>query len=174
MSAQGLCHGGLCRHVFCQMIPLSIAAIILQKKKKWNFDEHILVSIYLAWSLQVADLAWTLSTMGFPDGSVVKKLPVNAGDTVWSLGQEDPLKKEMATRSSILAWEIPWIEEPGSQWLHTELDITKGLDNNCRLPWSLLSLCTCLGWRRMLAGPGWLWLRSLSSAAINRLPTRLV
>ena len=32
---------------------------------------------------------------------------------VWSLGQEDPLKKEMATHSSILAWEIPWTEEPG-------------------------------------------------------------
>ena len=32
---------------------------------------------------------------------------------VQSLGQEDPLKKEMATHSSILAWKIPWIEEPG-------------------------------------------------------------
>ena len=32
---------------------------------------------------------------------------------VQSLGQEDPLEKGMATRSSILAWEIPWIEEPG-------------------------------------------------------------
>ena len=32
---------------------------------------------------------------------------------VHSLGQEDPLEKEMATRSSILAWEIPWTEEPG-------------------------------------------------------------
>ena len=32
---------------------------------------------------------------------------------VWSLGQEDPLKNEMATHSSILAWEIPWPEEPG-------------------------------------------------------------
>ena len=30
-----------------------------------------------------------------------------------SLGQEDPLEKEMATHSSILAWEIPWIKEPG-------------------------------------------------------------
>ena len=30
-----------------------------------------------------------------------------------SLGQEDPLEKEMATHSSILAWEIPWTEEPG-------------------------------------------------------------
>ena len=32
---------------------------------------------------------------------------------VWSLGQEDPLKKGMATHSSIVAWEIPWTEEPG-------------------------------------------------------------
>ena len=32
---------------------------------------------------------------------------------VWSLGLEDPLEEEMATHSSILAWEIPWIEEPG-------------------------------------------------------------
>ena len=31
---------------------------------------------------------------------------------VWSLGQEDPLEKEMATHSSILAWRIPWTEEP--------------------------------------------------------------
>ena len=34
---------------------------------------------------------------------------------VWSLGQEDPLEKEMATHSSILAWKIPWTEEPGRQ-----------------------------------------------------------
>ena len=33
---------------------------------------------------------------------------------VWSLGQEDPLEKEMATHSSILAWRIPWMEEPGA------------------------------------------------------------
>ena len=32
---------------------------------------------------------------------------------VRSLGQEDPLEKEMATRSSIFAWRIPWMEEPG-------------------------------------------------------------
>ena len=53
---------------------------------------------------------------GFPGGSVVKALPANAGS---SLGQEDPLKKEMATHSSILAWKIPWTEEPGglqSRW----------------------------------------------------------
>ena len=32
---------------------------------------------------------------------------------VWLLGQEEPLEKEAATHSSILAWEIPWTEEPG-------------------------------------------------------------
>jgi len=32
---------------------------------------------------------------------------------VWSLGQEEPLEKEMATHSCILAWKIPWTEEPG-------------------------------------------------------------
>ena len=44
--------------------------------------------------------------MGFPHGSVIKKLPANAGDTVRSLGQEDPVEKEMVTHSSILAWTI--------------------------------------------------------------------
>ena len=51
--------------------------------------------------------------LGFPGGSVVKNLPTNAGDQVQSLGQEDPLEKEMVTHSSFLAWRIPWTEEPG-------------------------------------------------------------
>ena len=50
--------------------------------------------------------------MGFPGGLVVKNLPANAGDMVWSLGWKDSLEKEIATHSSILAWEIPWTEEP--------------------------------------------------------------
>ena len=43
---------------------------------------------------------------------MVKKLPTNAGDQIQSLGQEDPLEKEMAANSSILAKKIPWTEEP--------------------------------------------------------------
>ena len=51
---------------------------------------------------------------GFPGKeSVVKNLPATQEIRVQSLGQEDPLQKEMATHSSILAWEIPWTEEPG-------------------------------------------------------------
>jgi len=51
--------------------------------------------------------------MGFPDDSVVKNPLANAEDRVQALGLEDPLEKEMATHPSILAWEIPWTEEPG-------------------------------------------------------------
>ena len=42
---------------------------------------------------------------------MVKCLPTNREGRVQSLGQEDPLKKEMAIQSRILAWEIPWTEE---------------------------------------------------------------
>ena len=43
----------------------------------------------------------------------LKRLPVLQETWVRSLGREDPLEKEMATHSSILAWRIPWTEEPG-------------------------------------------------------------
>ena len=43
----------------------------------------------------------------------VKSLPAIWETWVRSLGQEDPLQKEMATHSSTLAWEIPWMDEPG-------------------------------------------------------------
>ena len=45
---------------------------------------------------------------------MVKCLPTVHETQVRSLGQENPLEKEMTTHSSILAWKIPWMEEPGS------------------------------------------------------------
>ena len=48
---------------------------------------------------------------------MVKNLPAVQETRVQSLGWEDPLEKEMATHSSILAWRIPWTEEPG--WLQS-------------------------------------------------------
>ena len=63
-------------------------------------------------------------TVGFPGGSMVKNLPANAGDTgsIPGLGRS-PGRMEiqgMETHSSILAWEIPWTEEPGGlhPWRH--------------------------------------------------------
>ena len=53
---------------------------------------------------------------------MVKSLPAIRETRVLSLGQEDPLEKEMATHSNILAWEIPWTEEPGEL---CESDTTK-------------------------------------------------
>ena len=44
---------------------------------------------------------------------MVMNLPAMQKTQVQSLGQKDPLEKAMATHSSILAWRIPWIEEPG-------------------------------------------------------------
>ena len=44
---------------------------------------------------------------------MVKNPPTNAGDVGSIPGREDPLEKKMATQSSILAWKIPWREEPG-------------------------------------------------------------
>ena len=64
--------------------------------------------------------------------SAVKNLPTKPEMQVWSQGQGDPQEKEMATYSSILAWEIPWTEEPGglqstgSQRVRHDL----GLNNN--------------------------------------------
>ena len=60
---------------------------------------------------------------------MVKCLPAMQETQVQSLGEEDPLEKEMATQSSILAWEIPWTEEPrGLQSMgHKYLDMTEEL-----------------------------------------------
>ena len=44
---------------------------------------------------------------------MVRSLPTVQKTQVWSLVWEDPLEKEMATHANILAWRIPWIEEPG-------------------------------------------------------------
>ena len=65
---------------------------------------------------------------GFPDGTVVKNLPIQETQEmlVRSLGQEDPLEEGMATRSSILAWRTPWTEELAgySPWGGKESDTT--------------------------------------------------
>ena len=57
----------------------------------------------------------------------VENLPAIQETRVGSLGQEDSLKKEMATHSSILVWKIPWTEEHGSlhTWCHKESDMAE-------------------------------------------------
>jgi len=58
----------------------------------------------------------------------LKHLPAMRETWVLSLGWEDPLEKEMATHSSILAWRIPWTDEPGGLYSsrgHKESDMTE-------------------------------------------------
>ena len=68
---------------------------------------------------------------------MVKNLPAMQETQVQFLGQEDPLEKGMATHSSILAWEIPWTEEPGglqskgSQKEFNEPKLFKGVFPSC-------------------------------------------
>ena len=54
-----------------------------------------------------------LSSRASLGAQMVKSLPAVQETRVWSLSLEDPLEKGRATHSSILAWEIPWTEEPG-------------------------------------------------------------
>ena len=69
----------------------------------------------------------------FPTWLNVKNLPVNVGDVSSILAGEDPLEEEMATHSSILAWETPWTEgawRATDHRLQKELDMTLQLNTN--------------------------------------------
>ena len=71
---------------------------------------------FLNQSVPVADFKQIMSSPGFLGGSVVKNQPaMQETKETWvqSLDVEDALEKEMVTHSSILAWKIPWTEEPG-------------------------------------------------------------
>ena len=98
---------------------------------------------------------WFLTTIlsglayltGFPNGSAVQNLPSMKETWVWSLGQEDPLGKEMAIHSSILALRIPWTEEPSEHHcLYFYLSILSIL--------SIFYLSISLGKTLMLGGIG--------------------
>ena len=99
----------------------------------------------------------------FPVGQMIKSLPEVQETQVQSLGQEDPLDKGMATQSSILAWRIPWVKEPGGPTVHgvTELDPTEQLT---------LSLSTCQGERQRLPRVPGSELHSQAWTPLLRLP----
>ena len=63
--------------------------------------------------MHMADSILENQFCGFPGGSAVKNPPASAGDVDSTPGSGRPLKEEMATHSSILAWGIPWEEEAG-------------------------------------------------------------
>ena len=77
--------------------------------------------------VRTLDSTFLTFRLGFSIGSVVKNPPAMQETSIRSLGWEDPLEKEMTMHSSILAWIIPWTEEPGgyNPWSHKELDTTE-------------------------------------------------
>ena len=103
---------------------------------------------------------------GFPGGSGVKHLPAMRETRVWFLGQEDPLEKEMATRSSILAWKSPWRSLVGySPWGCKELDTTERLhliaNTYENLPLKSNAGACLVQWLRIRLAKQWTPVRSL-------------
>ena len=104
---------------------------------------------------------------GFPNGSAGKESLCSVGDTgdsVQSLGLEDPLQEEMATHSNILTWRIPWTEEPGRvqsmglqsrTWMsmHKCIGTTKNSIETCIL--SVVKQITSPGWMHEKSACAW-------------------
>ena len=75
------------------------------------------IDLQLPWDLCQPCIAKAVGALekGFPGGSVVKNPSAMQATQVRFLGRKDPLEEEMVTHSCILAWKIPWTEEPGRQ-----------------------------------------------------------
>ena len=76
------------------------------RERFYAFSLALRKGFFVCVSLRPGEI-WVKLLYGFPDSSVGKE------PAYQSLGLEDPLEEEMATHSSILAWRIPWTEEPG-------------------------------------------------------------
>ena len=89
-----------------------VCKVIFCKKHSWDF---ILTNVLrLLRSNTEAPLIFNFCLLESQKvAQRVKHLPAMQETWVWSLGQENPLEKEMATHSSTLAWKIPWMEVPG-------------------------------------------------------------
>ena len=95
-----------------------------ENQNPWRWDPGICISP----ASQVVQRWGELNDVNVCVNLYLVKNPLEMQETrVQSLGWEVPLEKGMATHSSILAWRIPWTEEPGSPWSCKELDATEWL-----------------------------------------------
>ena len=99
--------------LFCITIPSHEEQKFEELLNKAIFNEFIFFNccecLSISWIKKKKKTMYVASLIAH----MVKNLPVMQEMQVQSLGWEDPLEKEMATYSSILAWRIPWTEEPG-------------------------------------------------------------
>ena len=110
--------------------------IQFQNKTMSDVENKLTVTSAGKWGDKLGDWDWlihiTIENGVSLVAQTVKNLPAMQETQVWSPSREDPLEKEMATHSSIFAWEIPWTEEPGGlqSMGSQELDMTELLNNN--------------------------------------------
>ena len=98
-----------------------------RRKQEWKFSSFlsiqscqglvcfsIVLSLIFGWPFTILKIAFFLWSVWWSSqvAQRVKNLPAMQETWVWPLGREDPLEEGMATHSSILAWRIPWTEEP--------------------------------------------------------------
>ena len=108
--------------VTCDMVDI-------QKKHVHMCAERHIWECSLGHYVQSKEQEATQISMGFPGGSVVKNLPAMQEIWVQFPGWEHPLEEEMATHSSILAWEVTWTEEPGWATVHSVANSWMRLSN---------------------------------------------
>ena len=124
--------------------------------KNFNFVQNLRYNLLL-WKESLSFIFkiyfYFLLNIGFPSGSVIRIHPPMQETQemrVWSLSWEDPLEKEMATHSSILAWRIPWIlQEPEgcSPWGHRESDATEHAHTHTHTHTHRADLQCCVSFR---------------------------
>ena len=127
------CAGLLILHLSASASPVQGSPPWLGQALHCNLSRPVYLSFVAFVSVVVLHLLVYLQTAGFPGGSVVKNPPDDAGDLDSTPGLGRSPGEGNATHSSILAWEIPWTEEPGglqpmgsqntqfSDWVRTTL-----------------------------------------------------
>ena len=98
-------------HLGCFYLLAIVNIAALNTGKQISIE--LLLSIFGRYILRSGIAESYSNSMGFPSGSAVKNLPGIQELQFRSLGREDPLEESMATHYNILAWRIPWTEEPG-------------------------------------------------------------
>ena len=102
---------GACPNKLLTLRPLVQALILAEPSLSWSFQQQDQKDTESGFDLLLLP---SLQPVGVSVvAQMVKYLPATQKTQVRSLGREDSLEKEMATHSSILAWRIPWTEEPG-------------------------------------------------------------
>ena len=136
----------------CRVVPFASCALLIRRSSCCCFAFFIILNTVLLFPLLFTGDSYSYFlimylTLDFPSGAVIKKnhLPMQESQEtgVQSLDRQDPLEEEMATHSSILAWRIPWTEEPGGPRPrgHKESDTMEHAHDGTFQKLSLLMLC---------------------------------